>query len=402
MEKQLKLRLLPNNQISVITQLVNKESDRGYSGCPDYSKQPEWRKEYYRNGQARFDRERAKTHETKRVPFYKLDGSVAFRLLRVEIPKRDRENTAIVLGDTIPTLDIIQKSQRYPSSCRGYGMRNRPKKYTNRSGQKVRETGAMLDMCCYHDVSQVSCTTLTLPANTPESFDVIARYSGYVINRLFQIIRRNNPVDPKWFFVWEYQKRGALHLHIAHFADDPTDSQYVGTQLIEKWHDILVDVSEFSQCCLFTAKEKDRCTVRSKHQHHTQPMYSSVGAYFSKYASKNENSKEGSYISKFAQLYPVSRFWGSSKALKELCKKYTYEEIIAINEGIEEAHQDIIEFLLLNNPVKYNEYEWKKEMTNSFGWNVTITEGIGQVFYFAKEVFFELFGLLAKASRKYS
>jgi hypothetical protein len=398
MQKELKIKLLPNNQVSLFTQWVTRKSEERFLVRPDYSKEPEHIKEYYRSGQAKFEREKKKTHETIRVPYYKADGSLKLRLLRREKSPDAVKDSTHYWHFVTRTLDITKKSQRSPKSHRGWGMKNTPKRYTNRSGQKVREVGAMMDNSCWLTTEQASCTTLTLPANTPESFDVLARYSGYIINRLFQIIRRQHPVEPKWFFVWEFQKRGALHLHIAHYAEDPTDSQLTGALLIDQWHKILIDVSQLSQCCLFTAREGDRCTVRQFHQHHTQPMYKSCGAYFSKYASKSENSKEGSYISFFSKKYPPSRFWGSSMALKRMCRENSYEEILAIGEGIEEKHQDILSLILLHNPVKYSEYEWRKKLNEGTEKEVVISEGKCEVFYLPKEQYSEFLIMLSSAS----
>lgn len=394
MRRELKIKLLPNNQVSLFTQWVTHRSEERYSCAPDYSREPEWKKEYYRSGRARFERERMQTHEIQRIPFYKADGSISFRLLRVEKERPAPAPAPADSEDDTATLDIIKKSQRAPRSSPGWGMKNRAKKFTNRSGQKIREVGAMMDKSCEHSTEQCGVTTLTLPANYSEAFDVIARYSGYIINRLFQIIRRSTPIDPKWFFVWEFQKRGALHLHIAHFSFDPADSQMVGSQLIEKWHEILCDVSEKSQCCLFTSKEKDRCTLRQFHQHHTQPMYKSCGAYFSKYASKSEGSKGCGYVAKFSEKYPPSRFWGSSKPLKDMCREFSYEEILAIGELIEERHKEILELILRYNPVKFSQYEWKKEIIDSHGWKVVVSEGRCESFYLQKELYFNLLAAL--------
>jgi hypothetical protein len=166
--------------------------------------------------------------------------------------------------------------------------------------------------------------TLTLPANRGEAFKVLADRSGYVVNRLFQPIRNKYGDECHWFFVWEYQKRGALHMHVCIFHKDVEICEVIADKLINQWHQILCDVSEVTGICMFTDRTGKACTIRQNHQNHTAPIQKTVGAYFSKYAGKSE-SKQFWYC----QKYPVSRFWGSSKAVKAIIKanslKYDYD-----------------------------------------------------------------------------
>lgn len=218
------------------------------------------------------------------------------------------------LDKLFPPLDIIENSQHGKKApCMTL---NRPKSFTRFSGQKVRESGAAISIASNNQPRFAHEVTLTLPANTKEAKTAIAAYSGYAINRLFQPIRRRYGNECLWFFVWEYQKRGALHLHLCVYHPDEAEGQYICSTLIEQWHKILCDISALANTCMFTAKQGDRCTIRSKHQHHTAPIRKDVGCYFSKYAGKSE-SKNNWYV----QQFPVSRFWGSSYSVKKIIKE---------------------------------------------------------------------------------
>lgn len=257
--------------------------------------------------------------------------------------------------EKIATLDITKKSQR---SRKAPCMRlNTPKNFTRQSGQKLRESGAAISIACDGTPSKAHEVTLTLPANYTEAFTALAAYSGYAVNRLFQPIRRDYGSDCLWFFVWEYQRRGALHMHICIFHEDENEGQKICARLIDQWHKILCDISEMSGFCLFTAKQKDRCTIRSKHQHHTSPIKKDVGRYFAKYAGKEE-SKQNWYC----QKYPVSRFWGSSKMVKEIIKKNSFQFDFDYqgneNEAIEK-YQELIDRIISNlSIVSYSEYSF--------------------------------------------
>jgi hypothetical protein len=221
-----------------------------------------------------------------------------------------------VSSERFSLLDITKKSQRSQDarSRAGFGVTPKPKSFTNYSGQKLRECGAAIDHT-QPDLNKIYCVTLTLPANHEQAFHALSDYSAYCINRLFQPLRRAYGSALLWFFVWEYQKRGALHLHIAVSHDTEGAAREASTMLITQWQKILEDISRLSGVCMFSAKSKDRCTIKANWQQDAQPMKKGLGRYFSKYAGKQE-SKQAWYCKK----YPVSRFWGCCYALKAIIK----------------------------------------------------------------------------------
>lgn len=257
-------------------------------------------------------------------------------------------------------LDIIKKFQRKQSPPKS--KLNTPKSFTRASGQKLRECGAAMDIACNSDTRFCHEVTLTLPANTTEAFRALASQSGYVINRLFQPIRRDYGNMCLWFFVWEYQKRGALHLHIAIYHPDEAEGLWISAKLIEQWHKILCDLSVRCDTDMFLSKSKNVCTIRSNHQHHCAPIQKAVGAYFSKYAGKSESKNDW-----YCKAYPVSRFWGSNAPIKSIITAnsiqiefdYHGKEIEA-NEKFESIIQNIIERL---NIVSASQYDFDIRLT---------------------------------------
>ena len=301
-------------------------------------------------------------------------------------------------GVKIAPLDITQKLQRALQSFAGnisgfahlnvylkilvtFGQfcKHKFKRFGNVQAQKIHECGAAMEMNMI-DPSFCHVTTLTLPANTQEAFECIAAYSGYAVNRLFQPVRRDYADCNSWFFVWEYQKRGALHLHIAHYHHCKIIGSLIGEKLLETWHDILCDISENSGVCLFTAKENDRCTIRQNHQHLTQPMRKSVAGYFSKYAAKASQNEDNNYIKKFSQMYPPSRFWGSSSQIKAIVKSHHFHNCRDYTEN-----KDFMYFLFVRIHKMINEceivlqksYSFKKDLTQ----NLCVAEGFRNVYY---------------------
>lgn len=402
MQRELKLKLLPNNQVSLFTQWVNRKSEERFLSRPDYSKEPQYIKEYYRNGQASFERERKKNYTTKRVPFWKADGSLHYRLVRVKTSPIGSKDDKSVLAVRRAALDITKKSQQRVRSLSGWGVKPSARKFSHRAGQKLRECGAMLDKASVYEPSLCRVITLTLAGDTEEAFAALSAYSGYAVNRIFQPIRHLDREATKWFFVWEHQKRGALHMHIALYHPDRDLSKDCGDKIIKKWVEVLNDIQEKSGVDMFVRRDRKTYTSPEKYQNLNQEMRRSCGGYFSKYAGKSSNIGENSYVHKWAKVYPPSRFWGSSNNLKQMCKENSYEEVLAIGEAIEEKHQEILELILLHNPVLFGNFQWKKKLNEGTEREVVISEGICETFYLRKEQYQSLLSLLANASRKYS
>ena len=301
-------------------------------------------------------------------------------------------------GIKISPLDITQKLQRllqsFASNLSGFAClkvcvkilivfgqfcKHKIKNFGNVQAQKIHECGAAMEMNI-KDPSFCHVTTLTLPANNQAAFECLAAYSGYAVNRLFQPIRRDYADCNRWFFVWEYQKRGALHLHIAHYHPCKIIGAEIGQKLIETWHKILCDISDNSGIWLLSDRCKNDYGLKSWYQHLSQPMRKSVAGYFSKYAAKANQNEENNYIKKFSEMYPPSRFWGSSSQIKAIvkahhfhnCRDYTEEKrsmeilFIHIHKMISEC-----EVVLQKN------YTFKKDLTQ----NLCVAEGFRNIFY---------------------
>lgn len=284
------LEINPNNQI-VLT----------YGNYRDTSK-------FYRN------RHNCEPQTAKEVlKRNRVIGNVKARLS----PKYDWRGRLIVRAKKKPStpLVIIKKSQRAVKSCR----LNRPKSFTNAAGQKLRECGAAIDQICGQPQNCYT-VTLTLPANTEASFTALAAYSGDAINLLFQPIRRDYPNECYWFFVWEYQKRGALHIHLCVYHPDLGVTKTIAQLLYDRWYVVLELIQEKSCTDMFVRRDGKTYTSKEKYHRYIQPVRRSLGAYFSKYAGKKQSKNDF-----YCQKYPVSRFWGSSQNLKDLVKTLSFD-----------------------------------------------------------------------------
>ena len=225
-------------------------------------------------------------------------------------------------------LDLIERFQQQKNPNRkeklGYGRTPKIKYFSHKSGQKIRETGAIIDRLGGANVNKCRVVTLTLPSSEIAAYQALADYSGYAVNRLFQVVRRDYQLA-NWFYVYEHQKRGALHLHICVYHDDANISKEIGVKLCEKWREVLQDISAKSGTNMLFSKGFNRETKLSEMQLDNQEMRLGCGAYFSKYASKNSGKYSNDINSINARKYPPSSFWGRSRELAKQCEAQSFK-----------------------------------------------------------------------------
>lgn len=233
-------------------------------------------------------------------------------------------------------LDIIKKSQHVERRERCWGKKQGKKRFTTNARKKILCAGAVIDAEC--DIASTYEVTTTIPGDGIDVFDVVARWSGWIINRQTQIIRRLEAkgYEVYWFFCWEHQKRGALHQHwCVSVKGNPELTKKLGEKIRDKWFDLLIELSEKENVDLFRRKG-----ILGTWRHNPEvwqarvmPITKSVAAYFSKYCSKNyETSRFNDFVRRFKEkressniekdgkprgftLYP-SRYWGSGYRVK--------------------------------------------------------------------------------------
>lgn len=166
--------------------------------------------------------------------------------------------------------------------------------------------------------------TGTLPGNTPAAFRAIAEYSSYIAESIGHWIKRTVKSD-YYFYVWELQKRGALHFHYCVYCPDSRVREKICTAFKPKWTTLLDSISEKSNVCLWESSNgtchRDRYGTL---QAYAQEVHTSVAAYLCGYLG---NAKNKHIQDKECPYYP-QRWWGASRASTSLLNSLT--ETIAI------------------------------------------------------------------------
>lgn len=178
--------------------------------------------------------------------------------------------------------------------------------------------------------------TGTIPGGTHDAFMAMARESRYVVKALSDWFSRSYPT-PYWFYVWELQARGALHIHYCVYAPNPRIRADILCKWHEKWHSIIQEVGRRSDADMW--KRKDGTYHREGHsvlQAYAQEVNKSVAAYLAGYCggSKDKHSTDAS-----SPYYP-GRWWGASRASIKLLESLT-KEVTVDYANYREADRDM-------------------------------------------------------------
>ena len=196
--------------------------------------------------------------------------------------------------------------------------------------------------------------TGTLPGNNPAAFRAIAEYSSDIAESVGHWIKRTVKSD-HYFYVWELQKRGALHFHYCVYCPDIRVRQIVLDGFKPKWTALLDSISEKSNVCLWESSNatchRDRYGTL---QAYAQEIHTSVAAYLCGYlgGAKNKHVQDES-----SPYYP-RRWWGASRASTNLLKSLT-EQVIVEHTNYRDARKEMLlhyETVLHESPKvhKYN------------------------------------------------
>lgn len=203
------------------------------------------------------------------------------------------------------SLDISSELKRP-----GFGQLGRRTKFGGNAKNTLLRAGGAADQIA-PDKDEWLFLTGTQPSGTEESFRALAEWSSYVVNALKAWINWHcqNTLS---FYVWEFQKRGALHLHYAVHIPDAAARSYLQAEFKNEWKRLLDNVQEKSGVDMW--KRKDGSYHKNGWhvlQAYAQTVKKSVVAYLAKYCSKEASSD---YKVKQFGWWPV-RWWGVSRPL---------------------------------------------------------------------------------------
>lgn len=272
----------------------------------------------------------------------KIPDVVEYVEVTGQIKRLVRTTRACLVSERLRVLDIIKLSQHRKKRERPWGKTQTLKSFTRNAKQKILEAGAVVDKHVGKEKSWE--LTLTIPGSGFTVYQAVSQWSGYLVNRLTQIIRRAEAKGIKchWFFVWEHQKRGALHMHwCISVENSAVAGNLLALEMRSKWYELLEELSVKLGIDLFRKKGFLGTWRHSPDvwQSNIARVRKSVAAYFSKYCSKNvetsrfnrdrrdaearlaNSSADKPDRNRLHSLCP-SRYWGCSSRTKQLCREY--------------------------------------------------------------------------------
>lgn len=182
------------------------------------------------------------------------------------------------------------------------------KRQIMRCGGAVEKAGFQKENCLF--------LTGTLAGSTVPAMEALARWSGWVVDRLKSWMSKYAQ-NRHEFYVWELQKRGALHLHYFVALDELSQGVPILERFHSEWRKLLLRVSEMSGVDVFERAEggtwKDDET---KPKTDAQRVTHSVCQYMAKYCSKGSGAN-------IPVSFCPSRWWGASRPLLGLLRSLT-------------------------------------------------------------------------------
>lgn len=202
----------------------------------------------------------------------------------------------------------------------GFGGLGSKEAMSRHQSQSVRERVAAIDR--EFPRRKARFLTLTLPSVDIGAFRALAEWCSYAVNRLNVWLNRLVG-DHARVSVWEYQKRGALHLH-AVIGGEHVDRVSDET-LREQWIEILKSIGHRSGANMFASSSggswldfPEAIRVSSE-----RPR-KSLSAYLSKYMSKGNHTKgNGSEAFIDGLFFPLASWCQWNRSATALHRKHT-------------------------------------------------------------------------------
>ena len=248
--------------------------------------------------------------------------------------------------DIISKLEPAHKSvpvERTRDPKPGYGKSGKVISFSAYARRQLLRSGAALSTKCPRAPQECIFLTGTLPGSTLDAKRAIAQWSAYAVHSLKSWVSKRVP-EKLDMYCWEFQKRGALHLHYAVWCPDPKGRQYIITHFKEQWTRILDAIGEKSGVDVWR-KNANYTHANNKDvlQADAQECHKSIANYLAKYVSKSEQQRKNNH---WRECYQ-SRLWGVSRPLLKLTRSLSTEAVFAIGRTYkaEAKYQEILSVL---------------------------------------------------------
>ena len=237
-------------------------------------------------------------------------GEIRLKLsnARFAMPPRTPLQRGVLAAARSATLSDAKISEKPKCIRSGHGSVPRAVSYTTNAKRKIKNACAAIKHLFGR---KVLFLTVTLPGSTEQALLTLARYSATFVDTLRHWLAYQAP-GSLWVYKWEWQKRGALHLHAALGCADRAALDRIRRCFKRHVYKLFVALSDRAGEDIFSRDDghswKDSfATLRIE----AKFVRKCVKRYMAKYVGKEPGEAIG--------YYP-SRWWGASLRLKEVAR----------------------------------------------------------------------------------
>lgn len=225
-------------------------------------------------------------------------------------------NSAKVAISFLPPIELC----KFPSCTwprRGYGGEPKPVDFSERAKKILSRAGGLFSAPTER---RTVFFTGTLPGSTDRAVRAFALHSSWVIHEFFSRFAQSSKIPSasvRFEWVWEFQKRGALHFHLCYEFPSKELARKFRKLFRRVWKSVLRGVAARSGVDIF--EKSGGKTWRNRERYwrtDCQFVRKSVSAYLAKYLSKTSGRDTDRSLVHPTRWYGCSRF-----LLKELGRK---------------------------------------------------------------------------------
>lgn len=252
--------------------------------------------------------------------------------------------------ESVVSSETLNTSRLRP----GFGLLPSPRPFsTYGRRQLLRAGGALEEVVDYKDCLFL---TMTVPGSTRDAFKAIAAWSSWIVDRFKSWLSKRLTAAYS-MYVWEWQKRGALHLHYVIHCSEKAIGNAIINQLQTQWSRMLDSVCQMSGIDVWRKNERfTHANDKSKLQVRGEWVKKSVAAYLAKYTAKGGDPRKSTR----ANLFPPARWYGVSRPLNAELKARTVEKRYSYmpDSRAFASYEDCLS-VLQSNALKSYEYRHK-------------------------------------------
>jgi hypothetical protein len=230
-------------------------------------------------------------------------------------PVLDSPSEALAVATSAPLTSCLDLGLN-PTPKNNTLPKNRLVPFTRRKARDIKNRLSALATIALPE--ECIMLTGTLPGSTSDAMATIADLASAIVEKVRRWVRYHSE-SKYWLYTWEWQKRGALHIHYVVYEPNPDRRDRLLRDWKEKWTEVLLSFGTEKALCLFDRGDKGSWLEKlSVVQADAIALIKNPARYLSKYLSKSKYGKTGDN-----ELFSPKQWSGCSRLLLALTESLT-------------------------------------------------------------------------------